>query len=177
MRYQMKNSFYIFIFSVIIGFVVSGLLFRKCCRTPEIIKTDTITKTDTMWKTDTFKLEKLIPQKIVEIKKDTLYKKDSTEVILVTENKEYKDTISTNDGDSIILNNFISGINPQLDSTKVSLKKKEVINTIEITKYVEKKKTIWNRFSLGVGIGYGIGLKNKDLEPFVGVSIVYNLEF
>ena len=167
----MKNSIYIFIFSIIIGFVVSGLIFRKCCRTLEIIKTDTITKTDTMWKTDTFKLEKLIPQKVVEIRRDTLYKKDSTEVILVTENKEYKDTISTNDGDSIILNNFISGINPQLDSTKVSLKKKEVINTIEITKYVEKKKTIWDRFSLGVGIGYGIGLKNKDLEPFVGVSI------
>lgn len=171
---MMKNNTII----LIIGFITCILLgcFMWYNQTPmEIIKTDTVTVSDTIYKTDTFKIEKLVPKKVVEIKRDTLYKKDSTEVILVSENKEYKDTISTNDGDSIILNNYISGINPQLDSTKVNLKKKEIIKTVQITKYIEKKKTIWDRFSLGVGVGYGYGLKNKDIEPFVGISLTYSL--
>ena len=136
---------------------------------------DTVLINDTIYKVNILKIEKLVPQKIVEIKRDTLYKKDSTEVILVTENKEYKDTISTDDGDSIILNSFVSGINSKLDSTKLSLKKKEIIKTIEITKYINKKETIWDKFNLGIGIGYGIGLRNKDFEPFVGFSLTYNL--
>lgn len=173
----MKNSKYIIVL-IIFCAIIFGIFGYFCGRTPvEVVKTDTVTKTDTFWKVDSCKIIKYVPKKIIEIKRDTLYKKDSTEVILVSEAKEYKDTVSTNDGDSIILNNYVSGINPQLDSTKVNLKKKEIIKTVEITKYIEKKKTVWDRFNVGLGIGYGIGLKNKDFEPFVGVSLVYNLQF
>lgn len=173
---MMKDKLHTILLLTALVMMVASWVMLYCSKTePNIEKVDTVITSDTVFKTDTFRIEKLVPKKVVEIKRDTFYTKDSSEVVLVTENKEYKDTISTNDGDSIILNNFISGINPQLDSAKVSLKKKEVTNTIEITKYVEKKRTIWDRFSLGAGIGYGYGLKNKDLEPFVGFSLTYNL--
>ena len=61
----MKNSVYLFIFSMIIGFVVGGLLMRKCSNTPEVIKTDTVTVTDTMWKDTTVTIKELVP-KIIE---------------------------------------------------------------------------------------------------------------
>lgn len=171
---MMKNNTII----LIIGFITCILLgcFMWYNQTPrEVIKTDTVTVSDTIYKTDTFKIEKLVPKKVVEIKRDTLYKKDSTEVILVSENKEYKDTISTNDGDSIILNNYISGINPQLDSTKVNLKKKEIIKTVQITKYIEKKKTIWDRFHISLQGGYGYGFNYKGFEPYVGIGGSFDL--
>lgn len=173
---MMKDKLHTILLLVALVMMVASWVMLYCSKTePNIEKVDTVITSDTVFKTDTFRIEKLVPKKVVEIKRDTFYTKDSSEVVLVTENKEYKDTISTNDGDSIILNNFISGINPQLDSAKVSLKKKEVTNTIEITKYVEKKKTFFNRFHIGLQGGYGYGFNYKGLEPYVGVGVSFDL--
>lgn len=162
----MKNSFYIFIFSVIIGFVVSGLLFRKCCRTPEIIKTDTITKTDTMWCDTTITDTVFEPKYIIKKKVDTLYKENGDTVHLITEQKMYEKSILSNK-DTADLKIYVSGINTALDSLQIRLKTHTVTNTVEITKYVEEKK----RFYITPSVGIGYGLVNKKLDVFVGVSI------
>ena len=162
----MKNSIYIFIFSIIIGFVVSGLLFRKCCRTPEIIKTDTITKTDTMWRDTTITDTVFTPKYIIKKKVDTLYKENGDTVHLVTEQKMYEKSILS-DKDTADLKIYVSGINTALDSLKMRLKTHTVTNTVEIVRYVEEKK----RFYITPSVGIGYGLVNKKPDVFVGVSI------
>lgn len=166
MKYQMKNSIYVFIFSIIIGFIVSGLLFRKCCRTPEIIKTDTITKTDTFWNDRTITDTVFEPKYIIKKKVDTLYKENGDTVHLITEQKMYEKSILS-DKDTADLKIYVSGINTALDSLKMRLKTHTVTNTVEITKYVEEKK----RFYIAPSVGIGFGLVNKKPDVFVGVSI------
>ena len=141
------------------------------------IVTDTVvfTRTDTFFKTDTFKIEKLIPKNVVILKKDTVYTKDSTEIVLTTENKMFNDTI-TCEKDTVQLQIFTSGINVNVDSLNLMLKKQEIVktNTIEITKYVEKPKTFLDKFKVGVGVGYGIGLNSRQFEPYAGITAIYS---
>lgn len=160
--------------------ILFGLFFATCyinSNRPQIIETDTIfsTKTDTFFKTDTFKIEKLIPKNVVILKKDTVYTKDSTEIVLTTENKMFNDTI-TCEKDTVQLQIFTSGINVNVDSLNLMLKKQEIVktNTIEITKYVEKPKTFLDKFKVGVGVGYGIGLNSRQFEPYAGITAIYS---
>jgi hypothetical protein len=170
MRYQMKNSVYIFIFSVIIGFVVSGLIFRKCCNTPEVIKTDTITKTDTFWRDTIIKDTLFEPKYIVKKKVDTVYTKGGDTLQLVTEQKIYEKSLVSGK-DTADLQLYVSGINTALDSLNMRLKTHSVTNTVEITKYIENKK--WIYVAPSVGFGYGIFTKKPDI--YVGVSVGINL--
>lgn len=135
------------------------------------IDTVRIEKVDTLWRTDTFKIKELIPKEVVKIKTDTVFDKNGDTIQLVTENKRYQDTLLC-DKDTAELQIFISGIKSNVDSINLNLKKSEIIktNTIEITKYIEKKKTFWNRFHLGVQAGYGYGFKSKELTPYVGIG-------
>lgn len=159
--------------------ILFGLFFATCyinSNKPAIIQTDTIfsTTTDTFFKTDTFKIEKLVPKKVFEVKRDTFYTKDSTEIILPTENKLFNDTIKC-EGDTVQLQIFTSGINVDVDSISLMLRKREIIktNTIEITKYVEKPKTFLDRFKIGVGVGYGVGINSRQFEPYAGITAIY----
>lgn len=137
-------------------------------------KIDTVTVSDTIWKTDSFEVVKPIPKYIKVVKTDTITK----DTVLQTENKTYTDTLCVQNDTAIVTSN-IQGINAELLSTEVMLKKQEITktNTITITKYVEKPRTFKDHFSLGVGMGYGYGLNNKQFEPFIGVSFNYNLGF
>lgn len=142
-----------------------------------IERIDTIFTTDTLYK-DTFITifkEKPIPKYIETVKTDTFYDKNGKDTLIKTENRLYQDTLC-NKNDSIILRSYISGQNPTLDSLKVEWKKQEmtITNTVEIEKYIQKKKTFKDHFKIGVGVGYGYGFKNKDFEPFVGISLNYN---
>lgn len=161
------------IFAVIfalIGAHIYSILGKKT-ETIEIEKTDTVVINDTITHTDTLYLDKPTPVYINKLRVDTVYTPSGEELELVTEHKIYKDTLCKNN-DSIILTNYITGINATLDSSRVDLRKQEIVNTIEVTKYIKEKAKRW---SIGAGVGYGIGLKNKDLEPFLGVTIQYNL--
>jgi len=154
----------------LIGAHIYSILGKKT-ETIEIEKTDTIQICDTTYITDTLYLDKPTPVYIEKIKTDTVYTKDNEPIELITEHKIYKDTLCKSN-DSIILTNYITGINVTLDSSRVDLRKQEIVNTIEVTKYIKEKAKRW---SIGAGVGYGIGLKNKDLEPFLGITIQYNL--
>ena len=170
----MKNSVYIFIFSMIIGFVVGGLLMRKCSNTPEVIKTDTVTVTDTMWKDTTIIEKELVPKIIVKKKVDTVYTKEGDTLNLVTELKRYDKSL-VSDKDTCDLEIYTSGINTSLDSLKWRLKTHSVTNTIEITKYVEKKKSFKERFHLSPQVGGGFGLIKRTFDVYVGLGVSYDL--
>lgn len=158
----------LFIFLFIIGF----LIFFKDCRgrteVIEIEKTDTLTVTDTIFKTDTFLIEKPIPVKEEIIKIDTFYDIHNVPVYLATETKEYNDTLC-NQNDSIILKNYISGVNASLDSMKVDWRKQEITNTITVTKFVKDKK----KLCYGPSITTGYDLVNKQWGIMAGVSLIY----
>ena len=170
----MKNSVYIFIFSMIIGFVVGGLLMRKCSNTPEVIKTDTVTVTDTMWKDTTIIEKELVPKIIVKKKVDTVYTKDGDTLNLVTESKKYEKSL-VSDKDTCDLEIYTTGINTSLDSLKWRLKTHTITNTIEITKYVEKKKSFKERFHLSPQVGGGFGLIKRTFDVYVGLGVSYDL--
>lgn len=170
----MNNKTLIYVILVILSLcILIGMIWCVQNYPKEVIKTDTIEKVEFKWKDTIIKDTVFIPKVINKLKVDTFYTKEGKDTLLVTESKEYKDTISTNDGDSVVLNQWITGIQASLDSTSVILKKKEVIKTIEITKTIEKKR----KFNFGVGVGYGFGVNNRQFEPFIGVMASYNFGF
>lgn len=177
----MNNNTLIFI-SIAICFIILGFFYldRSGYFDPmkEVINTDTVftTKTDTLWKDTTITEKEFVPKIIVKTKIDTLFNENGETVQLITESKRFDKTILS-DKDTADVQVYTSGINTSLDSLKMRLKAhKEVItNTVEITKYVEKKKTFWNRFHIGVQAGYGYGLNYKGLEPYVGIGASFDL--
>lgn len=138
-------------------------------------KTDTVfkEKTDTIWKDTTITKEKLVPKEVYITKVDTFYKKDGSDTIIKTENKVYKDTLCYQN-DSIILESYISGVKPSLDSTKAFWLKSKIIttNTITVTKYVEKPR---KRLHFAPNVSTGYGFINKNLDVYLGFGINYEL--
>lgn len=177
-NYQTKSNTLIFIAIIMMAIAFFSLYFSKT--PPNVNKTDTVYVSDTIYKDTTLTIfkEKPVVKEVYLTKVDTFYTSEGKDTILKTESKLYQDTLCCKN-DSIILKNYISGVNPTLDSIKADWRKQETIitNTVEITKYIEKKRTFLDRFSIGIGVGYGIGLNNKQFEPFIGVSFNYNLHF
>ncbi len=177
----MNSNTLIFI-SIAICFIILGFFYldRSGYFDPmkEVIKTDTVftTKTDTLWKDTTIVEKEIVPKYIVKKKVDTVYTKEGDTFNLITEAKRFDKMLISNK-DTADVQVYTSGINTSLDSLKMRLKAhKEVItNTVEITKYVEKKKTFWNRFHIGVQAGYGYGFNYKGLEPYVGIGASFDL--
>lgn len=141
-------------------------------------KTDTVfsTKTDTLWKDTTIIEKEFVPKTIVKTKTDTLFKENGDTIQLITESKRFDKTILSGK-DTADVQVYTSGINTSLDSLKMRLKthNKVITNTVEITKYVEKKKMFWDRWHVGLQGGYGYTFKTKDLQPYVGVGISFDL--
>lgn len=143
-----------------------------------IQKTDTVfsTKTDTLWKDTTIIEKEFVPKTIVKIKTDTLFKENGDTIQLITESKRFDKSI-VSDKDTADVEIYTSGINTSLDSLKMRFKthREIVTNTVEITKYVEKKKTFWNRFHIQPQVGVGYGVFNKNIDAYVGVGIGFDI--
>ena len=103
-----------------------------------------------------------------------MFKENGDTVQLITESKRYDKTIIS-DKDTADVKVFTTGINTSLDSLKMRLKTHTVTNTIEITKYVEKKKTFKDRFPLGLQVGYGLGLQSRKFDSYVGFGVSFDL--
>lgn len=138
--------------------------------TIEKVKTDTLfeTKTDTLWKDTTIWKYKLMPVKEEIIRHDTI-KSDTAPITIPITSKVYTDTICANN-DSAIVQSYISGYKPNLDSLRVFMKKQEIVktNTITIT------NTKYRRIGIGLQAGYGYGFKSKQIEPYIGVGVSVN---
>ena len=177
----MKSNTLIFV-SLAVCFITLGLIYfeRKGYFDPreEVIKTDTVftTKTDTLWKDTTIVEKEIVPKYIVKKKVDTVYTKEGDTLNLITEAKRFDKRLISNK-DTADLQIYTTGIETSLDSLKMRLKTHTdvITNTVEVTKYIQKKKTFWNRWHVGLQGGYGYTFKTKDLQPYVGVGISFDL--
>jgi len=176
----MKNNDTFIWLSLWFAIVILGTLFfmRECQTPPNIEKVDTVftTKTDTIWKDTTITEKEFVPKIIVKTKVDTVYTQNGDTLQLVTEAKTFEKRLIS-DKDTADVEVFTTGINTSLDSLKMRLKthKEIVTNTIEITKIVEKKKTVWDRFHISLQGGYGYGFNYKGFEPYVGIGGSFDL--
>lgn len=176
------NSNTLIFTSIAICFIILGFFYldRSGYFGPmkEVINTDTVftTKTDTLWNDTTITEKEFVPKIIVKTKIDTLFKENGETVQLITESKRFDKTILS-DKDTADVQVYTSGINTSLDSLKMRLKthNKVITNTVEITKYVEKNKTFWNRFHIQPQVGVGYGVFNKKIDAYVGVGIGFDL--
>ena len=177
----MNSNTLIFI-SIAICFIILGFFYldRSGYFDPmkEVIKTDTVftTKTDTLWKDTTIVEKEIVPKYIIKKNVDTVYTKKGDTLNLITEAKRFDKRLISNK-DTADVQIYTSGINTSLDSLKMRLKTHTdvITNTVEVKKYIQKKKTFWNRFHIGVQAGYGYGFNYKGLEPYVGIGASFDL--
>ena len=62
----------------------------------------------------------------------------------------------------------------KLDNYKLDIHKKDTVKYTE-TIYQAINKPKKNHFTLGLSVGYGYGIKSKDIQPFVGITATYNI--
>lgn len=169
----------------VIGYTAPRLYgIYKDAHTTETIKTDTVIKSDTIY----FEVQKTdsVPQVIYEsiTKRDTLYFHDKDSDIMIprmifVKKKEYSDTLQMGE-DTLLYTASLTGRSyedeeyPKLDSISFVLrgyntKDKEII-TNTITKRQKARK--WH---VGVQTGYGYGFKSKQVEPFIGIGVSYDI--
>lgn len=170
---MMKNNVLIWVVLGILFIIFLGYKNRNNILkylTIEKVNTDTIieTKTDTLWKDTTIWKYKLMPVKEEIIRHDTI-KSDTTPITIPITSKVYTDTICANN-DSAIVQSYISGYKPNLDSLRVFMKKQEIVktNTITIT------NTKYRRIGIGLQAGYGYGFRSKQIEPYIGIGVSVN---
>lgn len=170
----MKKSKY-YIIAIILCSIIFGIFGYYCGNKPQKIeKTDTVTVTDTFWKDTTIVEKELVPKYIVKKKVDTVYSKGGDTLQLITEQKRYDRSLMS-DKDTCDLQIYTSGINTSLDSLKWRLKTHSVTNTIEITKYIERKRKFKDRFHFAPNVSFGYGLFNKKPDLYVGFGLNVDL--
>lgn len=177
----MKKTKYIIL--IILTCILSIFLYNNYNNIKEYIlhvnKVDTVYHSDTIYKDTTLYIikEKPVPKYIEIVKTDTFYKKDGSDTLIQTENKQYQDTF-TCANDSIILKSYISGQNPTLDSISAEWKRQETIitNTVTIEKYIEKKRTFWNRLSIGPAVTAGYDPINKQFATTIGFGVFFDIK-
>jgi len=165
-----KEKFYraaaLCVLLVLLNFFVISVMQKRNKELKEQIKELIESPGDTVRivKVDTLLIAKPVPvykyvKDVVEIS-DTLLIHDTTErlVFLPKEHMVYKDST---------YRAVVSGVQPSLDTIEVY--PKTVTETV--TKYVKSKdKRRW-----GAGVHVGAGWNGKEISPYVGVGIQYNL--
>ena len=62
----------------------------------------------------------------------------------------------------------------KLDNYKLDIHAKDTVKYVEtVFQTINKPKK--NHFTLGLSVGYGYGIKSKDIQPFVGITATYNI--
>ena len=174
-NYQMKKSSFMTIIPTVICAIALVVLGYYCGRTKTNVKEiDTVTVSDTVWRDTTITEKELVPTYIIKKKVDTVYTKEGDTLQLITESKRY-DRSLVSDKDTCNLEIYTSGINTSLDSLKWRLKTHTVTNTVEITKYIQKNKTIKDRIHLEPQVGVGYGLINRKVDVYAGVGLGIDL--
>jgi site-specific recombinase len=170
----MKKSRILIVLAVLLMFITAFFIGKNTKKCENVITSDTIVKIDTLWRDTIVKDTVLQPKYIKVLKRDTVFTSNGDTIELVKEAKTYDKRLTINQ-DTADLKIYVSGIETSLDSLKMRLKTHETIKTVEVIKLVEKPKTWKDRFDIGIGVGYGIGLNKKEFEPFLGVNFSYKL--
>ena len=153
---------------VIAVFMMAIAFFSVYFRQPkEVLKTDTITKVDTFWQDSIIYKDrvKLVPKEVEVIKHDTI----TGDTVLTTEQKYYSETFYMGK-DTATVGVLTTGINTSVDSISILLRtrKPTVVQTVEITKYVEKKRSI---IHIQPQATFGYDPLNKQWGAVVGFGI------
>lgn len=154
---------------LLIAIIIMAISFVCVCnKTPEVIETrDTtiVTKTDTV--IDTFEVQKikLVPKILETVKHDTIH----SDTVLTTERKYYEERFYLGK-DTADISVMTTGINTSVDSIGIKLRtfRTYTTNTVEITKYVEKKKK-W--FHIQPQATFGYDPLNKNWGAVIGIGI------
>lgn len=171
----MKKSSWMTIIPTVICAIALLILGYYCGKTKTNVKQiDTVTVSDTIWKDTTIVEKELVPKEVIKKKVDTLYLQNGDTLNLITESKRYDRSLVSNK-DTADVEIYTTGINTSLDSLKWRLKTHTVTNTVEITKYIQKNKTIKDRIHLEPQVGVGYGLINKRVDVYVGVGLGVDL--
>ena len=163
-------------FAAFISCFVLSLLAYKGCIFDNLNKfeTDTVfsTKIDTLWKDTVITEKEFVPKYITKYKTDTLFKENGDTVELVHELKRFDKTLIS-DKDTAEVEIYTSGIETSLDSLKMRLKThtETITNTVEVTKYVEKPKKLWDKVHIQPQVTSGYDLINKQWGITCGIGI------
>lgn len=129
----------------------------------ESVKTDTIERIDTV--RDTIPL--LVREKVIRTKIDSIpVILNETDTIIVPIEQDITQREYSDDSTYVA---FVSGIDPILDSVKVFQRTITINN--EITKVVKENK----RFGVGLQVGGGYDPLRKQITPYIGFGVQYNL--
>lgn len=157
---------------VIAIFMMAIAFFSVYNKTPEVIETrDTtiVTKTDTV--IDTFEVQKikLVPKILETVKHDTIH----SDTVLTTERKYYEERFYLGK-DTADISVMTTGINTSVDSIGIKLRtfRTYTTNTVEITKYVEKKRK-W--FHIQPQATFGYNPLRKEWGAVVGIGVGIDL--
>ena len=171
----MNNKTLIYVILVFLSLcILIGMIWCVQNYPKEVIKTDTIEKVEFKWHTDSFTDTIVKPKYIKVLKRDTVFKENGDTMELVrTQNTYQKSFVSEKDTAEVEI--YVSGVETSLDSLKMRLNKHTEIRTVEVTKYIDKKRTFFDRFGIGLQGGYGIGLKDREFQPYIGIGVNFNL--
>lgn len=92
------------------------------------------------------------------VRHDTTTLLDTVKVEVPITQKRYSDSTYTA---------WVSGYMPNLDS--ISIVQRKSIREIAVTKKENR------RLSIGVQVGYGVGLRSKSVEPYAGIGLAWRL--
>lgn len=146
-------------------FTKSGQIYHPPIETPS--ETTYISKIDTLFDTVYVYKEKLIPRHIETIRYDTITK----DTVLEYNKQTYNDTLICA-SDTAIVGFITTGINVNVDSLSLTLRKSNYIK--ETTKIITVEKS--HRWSIGPSVGIGYGLTSGRPDLFVGVGIQYSIK-
>ena len=170
----MNNNVLIYVVLVILSLFVLGGMFWTTTRLPRVIeRVDTIEKVEFKWKDTIVKDTVFQPKYIKVLKRDTVVKENGDTMELVRTQETYQKSI-VSDKDTANLTLYISGVETSLDSLKMRFKTHTEYITNTVIKTVEREKTFKDRFHIGLQLGYGIGLKDKEFQPFIGVGASFD---
>lgn len=181
MKTKMKNNKIIWV-SALLSVLIFALLWADRSgyfdKGGEVIKTDTVfsTKTDTLWRDTIIVREKPVEKKVVEVRRDTVFTPGGDTLTLVTEHKTYEERfISHKDTADVAV--YTTGINTEVDSIAIKLKTyTEIItNTVEITKYIQKKRKFLDRFHFTPNVSAGYGIFTRKPDIYVGIGVGFEL--
>lgn len=170
----MKNSglYSAFLLLLAVALFVAAFFAYKYYKIPSNpSKTDTVFHTDTFYQDTVIYKEKikLVPKEVEIIKRDTITK----DTVLTTEKKFYQETFYMKN-DTATVGIVTTGINTEIDSVSIMLRTRRptIVNTVEITKYVERKKKI---IQLQPQATFGYDPLNKQWGAVIGVGIGINI--
>lgn len=177
MKTRMKNNNIIWI-SALIAVLILGLIWADSrgffTKGGQVIETDTVMVSDTLYLRDTVTVSHPVPYVVTKVKTDTVYDHSGNEVQLITETKKYEENIIQGH-DTATVKAQITGINAELDTISVMFNRRTVTNTVEITKYIEKKRKFLDRFHFTTNVSAGYGIFTRKPDIYVGIGVGFEL--